>query len=84
MNPLPPSPPPLHPVQFTTVGGKSASDAVMAMLWTLAYADGRTSLLEICDRADIRFAEIRSAADALLDAGLLASDDTAGVVISSG
>ncbi|TYL50164.1 DUF4910 domain-containing protein [Nocardioides sp. BGMRC 2183] len=56
---------------YPTMGGKSASDAVMAMLWTLAYADGKTSLLEIADTSDLPFSAVRSAADALLEAGLL-------------
>ncbi|MEQ6902466.1 DUF4910 domain-containing protein [Nocardioides sp. YIM 152588] len=56
---------------YPTMGGKSASDVVMAMLWTLAYTDGKASLLEIADRADLPFAAIRAAADDLLDAGLL-------------
>ena len=57
---------------YPTMGGKSASDAVMAMLWTLAYSDGATTLLEIADRADLDFAAIRDAAERLEGAGLLA------------
>ena len=45
---------------YPTMGGKSASDAVMAMLWTLAYSDGTTTLLEVADRADLDFAAIRA------------------------
>ena len=59
---------------YPTMGGKSASDAVMAMLWTLAYADGGTSLLETATRAGVPFAAIRAAADDLLEAGLLAGE----------
>ena len=57
---------------YPTMGGKAASDAVMAMLWTLAYSDGSTSLVEVADLADLDFALIRAAADDLLGAGLLA------------
>jgi aminopeptidase-like protein len=54
------------------MGGKAASDAVMAMLWALAYGDGSTSLVEVADRADLDVALLRAAADDLLGAGLLA------------
>ncbi len=57
---------------YPTMGGKSASDVVMAMLWTLAYSDGATTLLEVADRADLGFAAIRDAAERLEGAGLLA------------
>ncbi len=57
---------------YPTTGGKTATDAVMAMLWTLAYADGKTSLLEIANTAQLPFAAIRSASDALVGAGLVA------------
>lgn len=60
---------------YPTMGGKAATDTVMAMLWTLAYADGTTSLLEVAERADLDFALIRRAADDLVDAGLLAPAD---------
>jgi len=56
---------------YPTVGGKSAGDAVMAMLWTLAYTDGSTSLLDIATIADLDFAQLRAAATALTGAGLL-------------
>lgn len=57
---------------YPTTGGRSASDAVMAMLWTLGYADGETSLLQVADLAELDFAQVRRAADDLLAAGLLA------------
>ncbi|MDN5853063.1 MAG: DUF4910 domain-containing protein, partial [Actinomycetia bacterium] len=56
---------------YPTTGGKSASDEVMAMLWTLGYADGSTSQLDIADRAEMDFAALRAASDKLADAGLL-------------
>ena len=59
---------------YPTVGGKSASDAVMAMLWALAYSDGSASLLDIAAVADTDFAQLRAAAAALAGADLLAED----------
>lgn len=56
---------------YPTVGGKSADDAVMAMLWTLAYSDGSSSLLDVAATADMDFAHLRAAGTALLEAGLL-------------
>jgi aminopeptidase-like protein len=56
---------------YPTTGGKSASDAVMAMLWTLAYTDGKTSLLDIAKVSGMPFAALREAADKLAGAGLL-------------
>lgn len=56
---------------YPTTGGRAASDAVMAMLWTLAYADGETSLLDVAARADLDFAAIRTAAATLSGADLL-------------
>jgi len=56
---------------YPTTGGKSAGDAVMAMLWTLAYTDGSTPLIDIADVADRDFADVRTAADELHRAGLL-------------
>jgi len=56
---------------YPAMGGQAASDAVMAMLWTLAYADGTTSLVEIAELAGLDFSQVRHAADDLLEAGLL-------------
>jgi aminopeptidase-like protein len=56
---------------YPTMGGKSATDQVMAMLWLLAYSDGTSSLLDIADRADLDFAVVREAAVALESGGLL-------------
>jgi aminopeptidase-like protein len=54
---------------YPTTGGTSASTMVMAMLWTLAYSDGATSLLDIANVAGLSFATIRSA-DTLTGAAL--------------
>ena len=56
---------------YPTMGGKSASDEVMAMLWTLGYSDGETSLLQVAQRSGLRFADVHRAATSLADAGLL-------------
>lgn len=56
---------------YPTVGGRSASEAVMAMLWTLGYSDGTTSLLDIADVAGLPFSEVREAAAQLEHADLL-------------
>jgi aminopeptidase-like protein len=45
------------------MGGPAATDAVMAMLWVLAYADGTSTLIDIARRSDADFAVVRSAAD---------------------
>lgn len=52
-------------------GGRNAAAGNMAMLWVLNLADGRHSLLDIADRADLPFAAIRDAAAALLQHRLL-------------
>ncbi|HSJ20281.1 MAG TPA: winged helix-turn-helix domain-containing protein, partial [Nocardioidaceae bacterium] len=59
---------------YPTVGGRSADDEVMAMLWTLAYADGSTSLLEISEVSGLPFAAVRDAAAKLSVPGLLVEE----------
>jgi aminopeptidase-like protein len=44
----------------------------MTLLWVLNLADGKHSLLDMAERAGIPFADIRAAADALIEKGLLA------------
>jgi aminopeptidase-like protein len=56
---------------YPTTGGHAAGRAVMAMLWTLGYADGSTSLLDIARTAGVDFADLRTAAKVLEGAGLL-------------
>ena len=43
----------------------------LALLWVLNWSDGHHSLLDIADRADVPFHNVRSAAKALLEVGLL-------------
>lgn len=63
---------------YPTIGGRSADDAIMAMLWTLGLSDGNTSLLDVARQADMDFGDIRSAARSLQSADLLAqvTDET--------
>lgn len=56
---------------YPTTGGRSADDAVMAMLWVLALADGQTSLLDIAERAGTDFGAVHAAAQRLLAADVL-------------
>jgi aminopeptidase-like protein len=49
----------------------------MALLWVLNLADGRHSLLDIADRAQMSFESVYSAACALSDHGLLRAEDAA-------
>lgn len=58
---------------YRAIAGQTGSQhREMAMLWVLSGSDGATSLLEIAERAGLPFTEIRTAADALLGAELLA------------
>ena len=56
---------------YPTTGGQSASDEVLAMLWTLALSDGQTSLLRVAQRSGLRFSHVHRAARKLAGAGLL-------------
>jgi aminopeptidase-like protein len=56
---------------YPTTGGQAASDAVMAMLWTLAYSDGEHSLLDIAELAGLAFDVVDDAAVKLEGADLL-------------
>lgn len=51
--------------------GEGSGADVTAMLWTLAYTDGENSLLDVAEKADLDFADIRVAAERLLEGGLL-------------
>ena len=56
---------------YPTMGGKAASDAVMVMLWTLAYSDGEHSTLDIAEISGVAFAAVDEAASKLAGAQLL-------------
>jgi aminopeptidase-like protein len=53
--------------------GKDAMTRTMAVLWTLNLSDGRHSLLDIAERADLPFDLISAAASALESHGLLSA-----------
>ncbi len=58
---------------YGSIGGQShAAARQLSLLWVLNLSDGRHALLDVAERSKLPFAEIRSAARALLDAGLLA------------
>jgi aminopeptidase-like protein len=57
---------------YPTMGGKTATDAVLAMLWVLGYSDGRTSLLDITETSGLDFDVLHRAAMDLVDGGLVA------------
>jgi aminopeptidase-like protein len=57
---------------YRAMGGTNIPDLQMAMLWVLNQSDGDTSLLDIAERAGIRFSAIRAAADLLREHDLLA------------
>jgi aminopeptidase-like protein len=52
-------------------GHKDPAAAQMALLWTLNLADGRHTLFDIAERAEMPFADIRDAADRLIAVKLL-------------
>jgi aminopeptidase-like protein len=57
---------------YRVLGGQSSvEDAQMALLWVLNLSDGQHSLLDIAERAEMPFAAIRAAADALCATDLL-------------
>jgi aminopeptidase-like protein len=57
---------------YSTIGGgPEGRDRQLALLWVLNLSDGDHDLLAVAERAGRPFAEIREAADALVEAGLL-------------
>jgi aminopeptidase-like protein len=59
---------------YGAVGGQShAVASQMALLWVLNQSDGTCSLLDIAERSKLPFADVRRAALALEEAGLLAA-----------
>jgi aminopeptidase-like protein len=57
---------------YGSTGGGSVPELQMALLWVLNFSDGEHSLLDIAERAGMKFDVISSAADALVRGGLLA------------
>jgi aminopeptidase-like protein len=56
---------------YGSIGGASRRDHELALLWVLNQSDGAHSLLDIAERADMPFTAIATAADALINHGLL-------------
>lgn len=61
---------------YSTIGGRSAGDFQMALLWLLNMSDGENSVLDIATRADLPWETIKEALDALCKAGLLKAVDS--------
>lgn len=57
---------------YPSMGGPSATEQTMAMLWLLSMADGTASLVDVAERAGQPFAAIREAAARLEAAGVVA------------
>jgi len=57
---------------YRGLGGPDPGIEQLALLWVLNQSDGGASLLDIAGRSGLRFADVRAAADALLEAKLLA------------
>ena len=56
---------------YQALGGTNIPDLQLALLWVLNLSDGRHSLLDIAERAQLSFRAIRVAADLLLQHDLL-------------
>jgi aminopeptidase-like protein len=63
---------------YSTMGGHGAEGKAReaGLLWVLNMSDGTHSLLDIAERSGLAFTVIRSAADDLIEAGLLADFDS--------
>lgn len=61
---------------YAALGGHKGGPAwSMTMLWVLNLCDGKHTLLDIAERADLPFCQVLEAADLLLGSGLLKSGD---------
>ena len=57
---------------YRAVAGQQESQSrELALLWVLNMSDGGHTLLDIAERADLSFGQIQSAAEALVEVGLL-------------
>ena len=56
---------------YRALGGTNVPNLQFAMLWVLSLSDGRYGLLDIARRAELPFESIRTAADLLVENGLL-------------
>jgi aminopeptidase-like protein len=57
---------------YRGLGGPDPGTEQLAILWVLNQSDGSHTILDIAERSGLAFSDIRRAADALLEAGLLA------------
>ncbi len=60
---------------YATMGGQAVARNQLALLWVMNLADGNHTLLEMAERAGMSFGDIRAAADALCNVGLLEALD---------
>lgn len=56
---------------YSTIGGRSAGEYQMALLWLLNMSDGSASLLDIAERSNLPWQTLKEAVAALKAAGLL-------------
>jgi aminopeptidase-like protein len=56
---------------YRALGGTNVPNLQFAMLWVLNLSDGRSGLIDIARRAGLPFESIRTAADLLVESGLL-------------
>jgi aminopeptidase-like protein len=54
-----------------SLGGKTAKDDQLALLWVLNLSDGTNGVLDIAERSGLTFGAIRRAVDTLTASGLL-------------
>lgn len=60
---------------YRVVAGQQENQSrELALLWVLNMSDGQHALLDIADRAGLPFGQIQSAAEALVEVGLLKDD----------
>ena len=56
---------------YPSVGAQGVSAELMGRLWVLNLSDGRNTLLDVAERANLPFGLVKNAAGALVDGGLL-------------
>jgi aminopeptidase-like protein len=56
---------------YPSVGAQGVSAELMGRLWVLNLSDGRNTLLDVAERANLSFGLVKDAAGALVDGGLL-------------
>lgn len=62
---------------YPTIGGRTAQEQTLAMLWVLNQGDGTRDLVAVAERSGLPFATLADAADRLAAAGLLVPVDPA-------